>query len=197
MKAKKRRDAGRARGEPIVDAVLLHTLDELASAGFAGLSIERIAQKAEVNKTSVYRRWPNREALVSAALGRILSDVAAKIPDTGSLRGDLLGLLAPVCELMGSELGKAVTRAALTGSSASSVNQLALLQLDKTSKPLRAVVARARARGEWRAGADPRQLVFMLVGAVMHRALLEHAPLSRRWLTSLVDLALSGVLRRG
>ena len=197
MKPKKRRDAGRARGEPIVDAVLLHTLEELASAGLAGLSIERIAQKAEVNKTSVYRRWPTREALVSAALERMLGEVSSQIPDTGTLRGDLLGLLAPVCELLGSDLGKAVLRAAVTHSSASSVGELAAHQLENTSKPLRAVMARAKARGEWRAGADPRQVVFMLVGAVMHRALLEHAPLSRRWISKLIDLALEGVLPRG
>ncbi len=196
MKTTKRRDAGRSRGEPIVDAVLLHTLEELASAGLAGLSIERIAQRAEVNKTSVYRRWPTREALVSAALERMLGEVSSQIPDTGSLRGDLLGLLAPVCELIGSDLGKAVLRAAVTHSAPTGVSELALQQIKNTSKPLRAVMARARARGEWRAGADPRQVVFMLVGAVIHRALLEHAPLSRRWVSKLIDLALEGVKPR-
>jgi AcrR family transcriptional regulator len=197
MKPKKRRDAGRARGEPIVEAVLMHTLEELATSGLAGLSVERIAQKAEVNKTSVYRRWPTREALVSAAMERMLGEVSARIPDTGSLRGDLLGLLAPVCELIGSDLGKAVLRAAVTEATGSSVKEIASRQIENTSQPLRAVMVRAQARGEWRPGADPQQLVFMLVGAVMHRALLEQAPLSRRWITGLVELALEGVRPRG
>ena len=66
MPAKRRRDAGRARGgEPIVDAILEHTLADLARAGIDGLSIDRIARAAAVNKTTIYRRWPTREGLVA------------------------------------------------------------------------------------------------------------------------------------
>lgn len=85
MTAKRRRDAGRARGEPIVDSILEHALVELSREGLDGLSIDRIARAAAVNKTTIYRRWPTREALVAAALGRILIDRSLKSPDTGSL----------------------------------------------------------------------------------------------------------------
>lgn len=77
------------------------------------MSVERIATKADVNKTSVYRRWPTREKLASAALERILVDVSAAVPDTCSLRGDLLGLLAPVARLLESPLGLTVARFAI------------------------------------------------------------------------------------
>ena len=192
MRVKKRRDAGRPRGEPIVDAVLAHTLEELSTFGIDGISVDRIAKKADVNKTSVYRRWPTREALASAALERVLVDVAARVPDTGSLRGDLLGLLAPVSELLTTDLGKTIVRAALAESTASSVGELVARQLEKTSRPHLLVVERARARKEWRRGVDPQQLVFMLIGACMHRALLEHEALTVKWLSDLVDLALVG-----
>ena len=66
-----------------------------------------------------------------------------------------------------------------------------------TSAPVRALVARAKARGEWRAGVQGEQLMFLLVGALIHRALLEHEELSARWLTALVDLVLHGVTPRG
>ena len=193
---KRRRDAGRPRGEPIVDAVLEHTLAELTQFGIAGLSIDRVAKKADVNKTSVYRRWPTREALVGAALERVLVDVAALVPNTGSLRGDLLGILTPVSLLLTTDLGKAVLRAALTDSTSASVSALLTRQLESTSKPMRAVVERACARKEWQEGTDPKQLVFMLVGACIHRALLEHEALSKRWLEKLVDLAVNGVKPR-
>ena len=75
-----RRDAGRARGAPIVEAVLTRTLEELAQAGLEGLSVERIARRAEVNKTSVYRRWPSRGELVAAALEQVLSGMTAHKP---------------------------------------------------------------------------------------------------------------------
>src|SRR5690242_7791444 len=84
----RRRDAGRPRGQPITEAVLDRTLEELASFGVAKLSVSRIARAADVNKTSVYRRWPTREALVAAALERVHERLASQLQDTGSLRGD-------------------------------------------------------------------------------------------------------------
>lgn len=193
-----RRDAGRARGAPVVDAVLARTLEELAAHGLEGLSVARIAEGAQVNKTSVYRRWPTREALVAAALEGVLGSVSAQAPDTGSLRGDLLGLLAPVAALLEQPVGRAVLRAALAESSAGAVGALAARQLSThTSAPVRAMVARAKARGEWRGAVPGEQLTFVLVGALLHRALLEHRALSARWLASLVDLVLEGVRPRG
>jgi len=192
-----RRDAGRARGAPIAEAVLACTLEELAMTGLEGLSVERIARQAEVNKTSIYRRWPTREALIAAALEGVLVSVEAKAPDTGSLRGDLLGLLEPIVDFIGQATGQAVIRAALAESSASSVATITARRLaQQTAHPVRALMARAEARGEWRAGASGEQLVFALVGAVIHRAMLEHAGLTKRWLGSLVDLILLGVLPR-
>lgn len=192
-----RRDAGRARGAPIAEAVLARTLEDLATAGIDGMSVERIARKAEVNKTSIYRRWPTREALVAAALERILDDVAAKAPDTGSLRGDLIGLLQPVVDFLGHAAGRAVVRAALAESSAPTVAAMAASRLaQRSAGPARALMARARSRGEWRGGVKGEQLVFTLVGALIHRAMLEHAAITKRWLGSLVDLVLLGVIPR-
>ncbi len=192
-----RRDAGRPRGAPIVEAVLAGTLEELAETGLEGLSVERVARRASVNKTSVYRRWPTREALVAAALEGILGSVAARVADTGSLRGDLLSLLAPVAGFLSEGTGRAVLRAALSESSASSVASLAARKLQQqATSPVGALVVRARARGEWREGVNGEQLVFVLVGAVIHRAMLEHGPLTKPWLASLVDLVLFGVIPR-
>jgi AcrR family transcriptional regulator len=193
-----RRDAGRARGAPIVDTVLARTLEELAVHGHEGLSVERIAKSAQVNKTSVYRRWPTREALVAAALEGVLGSVSARVPDTGSLRGDLIGLLTPVAALFEEPIGRAVLRAALAESTAGAMSAVAARQLEtQTSAPVRALVARAKARGEWRSGVQGEQLMFLLVGALIHRALLEHQELSARWLAGLVDLVLHGVTPRG
>lgn len=55
-----RRDAGRPRGRPVVDAVLDAVVAELAEHGPDGLSVERVARRAEVNRTTVYRRWSGR-----------------------------------------------------------------------------------------------------------------------------------------
>lgn len=193
----KRRDAGRPRGAPIVEAVLAETLKELAESGLEGLSVHRIARRASVNKTSVYRRWATREALVAAALEGIVGSVASRVADTGSLRGDLLSLLAPVAGFLSGATGRAVLRAAVSESSASSVAALAARKLrQRAASPVVKLVARAKARGEWREGVRGERLVFVLVGALIHRAMLEHGSLDRRWLGSLVDLVLFGVVPR-
>jgi AcrR family transcriptional regulator len=192
-----RRDSGRPRGAPIESVVLLRTLEELAVAGIDGLSIERIAKRAEVNKTSVYRRWPTREALIVAALESVLDNVAAEVPDTGSLAGDLKALVSPIAATVSDPIGKALVRAAFSESSASAVSALATKKLaEHTENPVRELVARAKARGEWRTGVKGDQLIFTLVGAILHRVMLEHAPISQRWLDGLIDLILHGVAPR-
>jgi AcrR family transcriptional regulator len=193
----RRRDAGRARGLPVADAVLAKTLEELAVHGLEGLSVERIARAADLNKTSVYRRWPTKEALVVAALEGMLEHVEAQLPDTGSLRGDLEALLLPIAHAIEQPVGRALLRAALADSSASVVAAMAADRLTRqTSDPVKILVSRARARGEWRAGAKGEQVIFMMVGAVMHRVMLEHAPVSPAWIRSMVDILLFGVLPR-
>lgn len=193
----RRRDAGRSRGEPIVRVVLEATLEELQRAGVAGLSVERIAAASQVNKTSIYRRWATREALVAAALQQIAEQTMASIPDTQSLRGDLLAVLRPIADLMQSPPGKGLLRAAVGEAAAEEVAALARARLgERLTGPLLKLVARARQRGEWAPGVSPRLLIFTVVGAMLHRVLMEHAPIGKRWLEGVVDLVLLGVRPR-
>lgn len=191
----RRRDAGRPRGASIVAAVLAAVRAELAETGIDGLSVERVARRAEVNKTSVYRRWPTRGALVAAAMEGLLEDFSAS-PDTGTLRGDLLALATPIAELAARPDGVALLRAALSPAAASDVGAIASRQVTERVTPVFGIAERARTRGEWRADADPQQAVFVLVGAILHRTLLEHAEPTGRWLESLVDLVHRGVADR-
>lgn len=92
--------------------------------------------------------------------------MAARVPDTGTLRGDLLGLLSPVSELLATDLGKTMVHAALSESTASSVGGLVARQLANTSAPILRVIEGARAKS----------------------VLLEHEALTAKWLSDLVDL---------
>jgi AcrR family transcriptional regulator len=192
-----RRDRGRPRGAAVVDRVLAATLSELARVGLDGLSVDQVATLAAVNKTSVYRRWPTREALVAAALSRVRDTAVAQFPDTGSLQGDLVALLTPIMHMINAAPGRALLRAALSESASGAVAAMATEAItSQSANPLHAMVERAQARGEWRSGVQPEQLVSMLVGAVIHRAMLEHAALSDEWLAGVVDLVLNGALPR-
>lgn len=97
----------RRRGEVLNAAIFQAALDELAEGGYATLTMERVAERARASKASLYRRWPTRIELVIDAVRYVLSD-AASIPDTGSLRGDLLAILRQTGELLAGPAGEAL-----------------------------------------------------------------------------------------
>lgn len=83
---------GRRRGAALEQAILRAAIDELTESGYPGLTMDRVATRAGTNKNAIYRRWPNRAALGIAAY-RQMVDAELRPPDTGELRGDVLGLL--------------------------------------------------------------------------------------------------------
>jgi AcrR family transcriptional regulator len=76
------------RGDELVAKVFRATLAEVGRVGVEHLSIEEVAERADVNKTTIYRRWPTPEGLARAALA-CAAESNTSPPDTGSLRGDL------------------------------------------------------------------------------------------------------------
>jgi AcrR family transcriptional regulator len=85
------RRPGRPRSEVIDAAIREATIDELIERGFLGLSMEAVAARAGVAKTTLYRRWPNTQELAIDAMHSF--DVDADAPPDGSARDALLFLL--------------------------------------------------------------------------------------------------------
>ncbi|MER7752829.1 TetR/AcrR family transcriptional regulator [Kitasatospora sp. NPDC097643] len=84
--------ASRRRGDELERAILDAVWAELADHGYDRLTMDGVAARAQTSKPVLYRRWPNRAALVIAALGRNAPDYQAP-PDTGELRSDLAAFL--------------------------------------------------------------------------------------------------------
>ncbi|MEV0345308.1 TetR/AcrR family transcriptional regulator [Nonomuraea sp. NPDC050680] len=97
----------RRRGEALNVAIYQATLDELAEVGYARLTMERVAERARASKASLYRRWPTRIELVMDAVYHVLPD-ALSVPDTGSLRGDVLAALRRTAEALAGPAGEAM-----------------------------------------------------------------------------------------
>ncbi len=97
----------RRRGHALDLAILKATIAEIEISGYAGLSMERVAERARASKASLYRRWPSKVELVMDAIYGLLPD-PAEAADTGSLRGDLLALLRGAAEMLAGPGGTAI-----------------------------------------------------------------------------------------
>ncbi len=83
----------RRRGAELESALLDAAWSELVEVGFAKLTMESVAARAQTGIAVLYRRWPNKEELVLAAFEHYRDAHPVEVPDTGTLRGDLLALL--------------------------------------------------------------------------------------------------------
>jgi AcrR family transcriptional regulator len=154
----------RRRGTELEDAILRAAADELAEAGYPGLTMERVARRAGTNKNAIYRRWPNRAALGVAAYRHVAADTL-KPPDTGDLREDALALLRAINCGQTSPAAR-ILRGLLTGvgDEPELREQLHEQAAEGGAKPWREIVERAVARGEARPGArHPRVATVALV----------------------------------
>jgi AcrR family transcriptional regulator len=189
-----RRPGGRS--SRVRSAAIRATLAELAENGYAGLSLERIARRADVNKTSLYRRWGTREQLVlEAMLERAGQHVS--VPDTGSLRADLLALATTAAANASTPEVAAMARAVAAESprdgklaAASRRFWAERLALDG------AIVERAIGRGEVRPGTEPSEVIEAVIGPIHLRLLLTHEPVDAGFIERIVDTVVDGITQR-
>ena len=185
------------RGDKLVDKVIEATLEELASQGYGSMSIEDVAVRAGVAKTTVYRRWPTKPELVLAALGCAADDAGIASNDTGSLRGDLIAMMRSFRDFASTPRGGSLMRMMLAEGTASEVAALArTMRKSRETKP-RAVIRRAIARGELPKGSDPHLVLSTLFGVVQHYVLFLDEPCDDRTLDRLVTLVLDGATSGG
>jgi AcrR family transcriptional regulator len=83
----------RRRGSTLEDAILDAGWDVLAEHGYPGFTYEAVAARAGTSRPVLYRRWPKRDDLLLATVGRFWRSQPIDVPDTGSLRGDAIGFL--------------------------------------------------------------------------------------------------------
>lgn len=154
------------RGKAVDDKILHAVIEEISAGGTLNVRVDAVAARAGVNKTTIYRRYPERDELVLAAVLE-LAEVVLPIPDTGVLRQDLTQLARMVGETVTSPLGQA-----LLSASADSPHFVALRErywrtrFDAAS----VIIERAIERGECRPGVDPSLLIELMVAPIHFRA---------------------------
>jgi AcrR family transcriptional regulator len=187
---------GRPRSQEADRAILTATVDLLAERGLDGMSIEEVAARAGVGKATIYRRWPSKGLL---ALDAFVVSFAEQqpLPDTGTLRGDLVAALSAwVRAVTGTSMGRM-----LTGLIAEAQHdpELRAAWRDRVLEPLRAqhriMLDRAVARGEIPSSVDQDVVLDLFFGSAQHRLLLGHLPLTEDFIYEVVDVILRGIER--
>jgi len=183
---------GRPRDPQIDAAVLEATFAVLEETGYAHLTLEEIARRAETTKPAIYRRWPSRQHLVLAALSARLT--AARTPNTGCTLCDLNEginvFIATFQQIRPDVLGTLLADCAVD-------TTLRGVFMATLFDPPRAAVAtmldRAAARGDIRFDIDCGLILDMLGSLVHYRALFGHAPTTEAEVERAVEALMGGV----
>jgi AcrR family transcriptional regulator len=188
---------GRPRSQEADRAIMTATVDLLASRGLAAMSIEEVAARAGVGKATIYRRWSSKGLL---ALDAFVTSFAEQqpLPDTGTLRGDLIAALtAWVRAVTQTSMGSLLTGLI---AEAQHDEELRAAWRDRVLEPLRSqhriMLDRAVARGEIPATVDQEVVLDLFFGAAQHRLLLGHLPLTDEFIREVVDVILDGIRPR-
>ncbi|MFD4257633.1 TetR/AcrR family transcriptional regulator [Streptomyces sp. NPDC058534] len=88
--------AERRRGAELESALLDAAWDELVDVGYAHFTLDAVAARAGTSRPVIHRRWPDKQQLMIAALTHTAARHAVSVPDTGSMRGDVLALLRDI-----------------------------------------------------------------------------------------------------
>jgi AcrR family transcriptional regulator len=186
VEAPRRRPGGRSAR--VRAAVLDATLEELAAVGYVAMSFEGIARRAGVHKTTVYRNWHNREDLIREAL-LARSEVKVPVPDTGSLRNDLVAFgKALLANITAPEYEAVIRAVALEKSGDRELARVSRDFWEERFRLARVIVVRAIARGELPEGTDPTLFIETLIGPMYLRLLITREPMKPRFVKDLVDL---------
>ena len=172
-------------------AVLQATRDVLAERGYGGLTVDEVAARAGVNRTTVYRRWRSRDGLVVDVIGAVAATTIA-LPDTGDLEEDLRLFARSLVDGLTGPYGGPLLRALLSsGIEAPLVREAMVRFWEGRFEQNRPLVQRAVDDGRLPAGTDALEVIAFLASPVYYRLLVTHQPLSREVADRAVTAALA------
>jgi len=183
------------RAERVRSAVLGAASALLSEVGYEMMSVEDVATRAGVHKTTVYRRWPTKAALTADAVALHATEVIP-IPDTGAVASDLRLLVRQVVASNGTAQGTRQARSFVAAAATS--NELAELMHTFWSQRLELsaqIIERGIDRGELPAATDANLIIEMVIGPIWLRLLLTNEPITEEFADQIVELVVAGITR--
>jgi AcrR family transcriptional regulator len=173
-------------------AVIEAAIDLLATRGAEGFTIDAVAKRSGVARTTIYRHWPEPDALLIDAIAAVCAGPRAV--DTGSVRDDLLAVYVGLVDaLRSTRLGTVLPVMLDLVRRDPSLKAIHRRFVADRRRPAIDAVHRAIERGELPAGTDAGTIVDRVAGPIFYRFLVVHDPLSAAAVERLVDDVLAAV----
>ena len=189
--------SGTAAPDPRVlvsrERVLTTTLDLLMETGLADLTIDDISRRSGVAKTTIYRHWPNRSAIVIDACSRMTDEQDAP-PDTGTLDGDLRAILTGIAGRLGTARWSSILPSIVDAAEHDPTFAAIHSRIQRGhAAPLRAALDRAARRGEIPPAADRNAIAAALIGPLYYRRWFSREQIDAEFVDMLIGNTIAGL----
>ena len=172
------------------EAVLASTYALLSEGGIGGVSMDEVSRRSGVSKTTIYRHWPSRSALLMTACATMGSP--PEVPDTDSFEGDLDALVGDLAEQLRSARWPAILPSIIDA--AERDPELATLHASLHAAmmtPFLAIAERAQARGDFPVGVTAAELIASLIGPLFYRRWFSKEPIGSNFVAGAVARVLA------
>jgi AcrR family transcriptional regulator len=184
------RRAGRPRSPEVDQAILDATVALVIECGYDALTVEGVAARAGVGKATIYRRYPGKLDLVMAAAEH-MGRHKGPVPDTGSLRTDLLALADAYCLMMtSSDVGRSIPATLAAKARNPELAQAHEDFIRRRRRDSQRILERATERGELPADVDAPLFLDLLSGPLFYRMFVSGDPVDAPYRASLVETIL-------
>jgi AcrR family transcriptional regulator len=173
------------------EAILDATRELLAEGGVHRLTVEKVALRAGVAKTTIYRRWRSKDDLALAVLLKMVEEIV-EVPDLGDIRAELVAFLDNAVKILGSTLMGRVMQGLVSDLATDPElgrrfrEQIVALRVEE----MRRLLERGVERGELRRGIDVELVHELLFGPVYYRLLLSGGRMEKNLAERIVDAVL-------
>jgi AcrR family transcriptional regulator len=191
-----RRSGTRRRGDLLRQAILDAVLDQLQSIGYAKVTMDSVAVAAGTGKAALYRRWPDKNALIADALRSTLPSLH-EVPPGGDIRVDVLALLRAMRDAAESSHGVAFQAIKVeAGPEPGLLHEVVQRYVvDPCEEMLLRALERGAERGDVRPGAVSPRVASVGPALVIHHILTQGPEIPDEFLTSLVDEVILPLVR--
>ncbi|MEK4360686.1 TetR/AcrR family transcriptional regulator [Paenibacillus sp. FSL M7-1455] len=172
--------------------VLTTAFELLSEGGVGGFTVDEVARRSGVAKTTIYRHWPTREALVIDACSRMIAE--QETPDTGSLEGDVTAILMEIAHLLPTANWSFVLPSIVDTAERNPEFAEIHSRIQRGhAAPLREALQHAIERGELAAHTDVSTIVAALMGPLFYRRWFSREPIDEQFVKAIIKRVLASL----